>query len=110
MHLKQQLEGLWLKGHKPLASEAEAVRFMKSVGFALRYNATASLPLAAMYKAAGDTRRAIELTNALLARGDVIETNLIADRLVLIQRDIVPAVYSLRIRLRPAKQSADAER
>jgi len=110
MDLQQQLEGLWLKGHKPLASEADAVHFMKSVGFALRYNATASLPLAAMYKAAGDTRRAIELTNALLARGDVVETNVIADRLVLIHRDIVPAVFTLRNRVRPAKQSADAER
>jgi hypothetical protein len=109
MDLEQQLEGLWLKGHKPLAGEADALRFMKSVGFALRYNATASLPLAAMYKAAGDTRRAIELTNALLARGDVIETNVIADRLVLIHRDIVSAVYVLRSRLRPAKQTADAE-
>jgi hypothetical protein len=110
MNLEQQLERLWLKGHKPLASESDAVRFMKSVGFALRYNATASLPLAAMYKAAGDTRRAIELTNALLARGDVIESNIIAERLVLIHRDIVPAVYALRSRLRPAKQTVDAER
>jgi hypothetical protein len=110
MDTKQQLEGLWLKGHKPLASEADAARFMKSVGFALRYNATSSLPLAAMYKAAGDTRRAIELTNALLARGDVIESNLIADRLVLIHRDIVPAIYALRSKLRPAKQSDDAAR
>lgn len=108
--LKQQIEGLWLKGHKPLASEAGAVRFMKAVGFALRYNATASLPLAAMYKAAGDTRRAIELTNALLARGDVIESNVIADRLVLIHRDFVPAVFALRSRLRPAKRNPDAER
>jgi hypothetical protein len=110
MDVEQQLEGLWLKGHKPLVDEADALRFMKSVGFALRYNATASLPLAAMYKAAGDTRRAIELTNALLARGDVIETNVIADRLVLIHRGIVPAVFALRSRLRPAKLSADAER
>jgi hypothetical protein len=110
MDLKQQLEGLWLKGHKPIASEADARGFMKAVGFALRYNATASLPLAAMYKAAGDTRRAIELTNALLARGDVIESNVIADRLVLIHRDLVPAVFALRSRLRPAKQSVDAER
>jgi hypothetical protein len=108
--LKHQLETLWLKGHKPLASETEAVRFMKAVGFALRYNATSSLPLASMYKAAGDTRRAIELTNALLARGDVIECNVIADRLVLIHCDIVPAVFALRSRLRPAKRNPDAER
>ena len=107
---RQQLEGLWLAGRKPLGKPADAVRFMKSVGFALRYNATSSLPLAAMYKAAGETRRAIELTNALLAGGGVVESNVIADRLVLIQRDMVPAVFALRKRLRAAKPSANAER
>jgi hypothetical protein len=64
---------------------------MKSVKLALRYGATPVLPLASIYAAAGDPRRAIELTNALLARGEVIETNVIADRLVLAHRDVVPA-------------------
>jgi hypothetical protein len=108
--VEQQLKGLWLKGHKPIASADDAADFMRSVGVALRYNATSSLPLAAMYKAAGDTRRAIELTNALLASGEVIETNLIADRLILIHRGLVPAIFALRSKLRPAKQSADAAR
>ena len=86
----------------------DAAAFMKSVGFALRYNATPSLPLAAMYKAAGDTRRAIELTNALLASREVVESNVIADRLVLIHRDVVPYVFSLRVRRRSPKLSAEA--
>jgi hypothetical protein len=34
-----------------------------------------------MYAAAGDQRRAIELTNRLLALNEVVETNVIADRL-----------------------------
>ena len=49
------------------------------------------------------------LTNALLARGEVIETNVIADRLVLAHRDVVPALYALRTRFRAARLSEDAE-
>ena len=90
-------------------SEKDAVTFMKSVKLALRYGATPGLPLASMYAAAGDQRRAIELTNALLARGEVIETNVIADRLVLAHRDVVPALYALRTRFRAARLSEDAE-
>ena len=66
-----------------IETELDAVRFIKTVGFALRYNSTPTLPLASMYAAAGDQRRAIELTNALLARAEAVETNVIADRLVL---------------------------
>src|SRR5262245_37196031 len=95
---------------RPIQTEQDAIEFMKRVKFALRYNSTPSLPLASMYAAARDTRRAIELTNALLARKEVIETNVIAGRLVLVYRDIVPALYALRIRLRPAERSGDAAR
>jgi hypothetical protein len=101
---------LWLAGKKPLTSPSDAADFMKAVGFALRYNATPSLPLAAMYKAAGETRLAIELTNALLASREVVESNIIAGRLVLIHRDIVPEVFALRKRRRAAKLSEYAER
>src|SRR5262249_34356319 len=55
-------------------------------------------------------RRAIELTNALLASGEVIETNVIADRLVLAHRDIVPVLYALRVSHRSPKLSETAER
>jgi len=95
---------------KPIQTENDAIEFMKRAKFALRYNSTPSLPLASMYAATRDTRCAIELTNALLARKTVIETNVIAGRLVLVYRDIVPALYALRTRLRPAERSGDAER
>jgi hypothetical protein len=44
-------------------SENDAIGFMKKVKFALRYNSAPTLPLASMYGAARDTRRAIELRN-----------------------------------------------
>jgi hypothetical protein len=93
-----------------IQSEKDAIRFMRSVKFALRYNSTPSLPLASMYAAAVDQRRAIELTNALLVRNEVVETNVIADRLVLVHRDVVPALYALRIRFRAAELSDHAHR
>jgi hypothetical protein len=94
----------------PIENEDAAIRFMKRVRFALRYNSTPGIPLASMYVAAGDTRRAIELTNALLARAEVVETNVIAGRLVLVHRDVVPALYALRIRFRSPQLSETAER
>src|SRR5437762_2236769 len=93
-----------------IRTEADAIRFMKDVKFALRYNSTPSLPLASMYAAAGDQRRAIELTNVLLARDEVVETNVIADRLVLVHRSVVPVLYALRVRFRSEKLSDYAER
>ena len=93
-----------------IRNEDDAVRFMRTVKFALRYNSTPALPLASMYAAAHDQRLAIELTNALLARDEVVETNVIADRLVLVHRDIVPALYALRVRRRAEKLSDYAER
>ena len=91
-------------------TERDAIEFMKRVKFALRYSSTPSLPLVSMYAAAGDPRRAIELTNALLARREVVETNVIANRLVLVHRDVVPALYALRITFRAAKLSDSAAR
>src|SRR5262252_8039705 len=91
-------------------TEDDAIRFMKSVKFALRYNSTPTLPLASMYGAAKDQRTAIELTNVLLARDEVIETNVIADRLVLVHREMVPALYALRVRFRSPKPSPQAEK
>lgn len=93
-----------------IETEDDAVRFIRKVKFALRYNSTPSLPLASMYGAAKDQRRAIELTNALLARDEVVETNVIADRLVLVHRDVVPALYALRVRFRAEKLSEHAEK
>src|SRR5215468_7852488 len=93
-----------------IQTEKDAIEFIKRVKFALRYNSTPTLPLASMYRAAKDQRRAIELTNALLARDEVVETNVIADRLVLVHRDIVPALYALRTRFRSPQLSDPAEK
>src|SRR5262245_22833596 len=93
-----------------IKTEDDAIRFVRRVKFALRYNSTPALPLASMYGAAQDQRRAIELTNALLARAEVIETNVIANRLVLVQRDIIPALFALRIRFRAGNLSEQAEK
>jgi len=94
----------------PIENEDDAIRFIKRVKFALRYNSTPGISLASMYAAARDTRRAIELTNALLARAEVVETNVIAGRLVVVHRDIVPSLYALRIRFRSPQLSETAER
>ena len=91
-----------------IKTEDDAIRFVRRVKFALRYNSTPALPLESMYAAAGDQRLAIELTNVLLARDEVIETNVIADRLVLVHRDIVPALFALRTRFRAEKLSEHA--
>lgn len=107
---KRQLAGLWLDGQATLRDESDTVRFIQSVGFSLRYQATPALPMASMFRAAGEKRHAIELTNMLLARAVAIETNVIADRLVLVHRAIMPAVYALRVRNRSPRLSSDAQR
>src|SRR5215471_3811799 len=107
---RSQAHNLYWSGRAKLESEADAIRFMKSVRIALRYNITSSLPLAGMHKAAGDVRHSTEFTNALLASGEAIETNVIAERLVLLHRSIAPAVYALRRRKRALKLSSNAER
>ena len=92
-----------------IQTERDAVAFMRSAKLALRYGSSAALPLPSIYSTAIDKRRAIELTNALLARADIVETNVIASRLVLVWRELVPALYALRVRFR-GRLSADATR
>ncbi len=115
-----QRASLWLDGRNLVATAAEAKKFLKAVGLALRYGATEGLPLASIYAAVqgphGESngkskgsigrveedreiqRRAIELTNGLMAYREGIEVNVIAERLVLVHRDLAPAVYFLRRR------------
>jgi hypothetical protein len=108
---RAQAQRLWWTGYRTLENETDAARFLKTVGMALRYNATPSLPLASIHKVSGDVRRSTEMQNALLASGDAIETNLIAERLVFLHRSIAPAVYALRRRkTRTLKLSTNAER
>jgi hypothetical protein len=93
-----------------IKTEQDAVEFLKDAKFVLRYDSTPGLPLKSMYDAAADQRLAIELTNVLLARNEVVETNVIANRLVLAHRDVVPALFTLRVRFRKAALSDDALR
>ncbi|HLG13438.1 MAG TPA: hypothetical protein VJH03_02790 [Blastocatellia bacterium] len=116
----RQRRSLWLEDHPGIHTLAEAERFLDSVGFALRYNATEGLPLASMYEAGAGRapeaptrkikdrpseetgeivqRLAVELTNELLAKGAAVEVNIIAGRLVLAHKRLVPALYNLRRR------------
>ncbi|PYP87155.1 MAG: hypothetical protein DMF61_10955 [Blastocatellia bacterium AA13] len=130
-----QRVSLWLDGHDAITTAAEAKKFLKSVSIALRYGATEGLPLASIYAAVHVPResaaknretqkereqdrellrRAIELTNGLMAYREGIEINVIADRLVLAHRDLLPAIYFLRRRGRrlddTANLSAEAKR
>jgi hypothetical protein len=84
-----------------------AEAFLAHYGIALRYAASKTLPLASLRSATGriDSKRAlatsIELTNHLLATGIGIEVNVVADRLSLVHRSLLPALYQLVRRGRP---------
>jgi hypothetical protein len=98
---------LWLDGREGLHSDDDAAQFLNQVALALRYTASSDLPLASMYRATQrqvplpeDEKlahaRAYDLTNGLLARGEAIEINVVANRLVLAYLPLMPAIYALR--------------
>jgi hypothetical protein len=87
----------------------DAERFLSRVGIALRYSPSKALPVASLYHAFGATgsdkaslRPAIALTNQLLGEAQGIEVQVIADRVTLVHRSLVPALYALVRRGRPA--------
>jgi hypothetical protein len=103
----RQRFSLWLDGHPGLHTPQDAARFMSEVALALRYNASIDLPLASMYRATQRQvpgpeeekvahARAFDLTNSLLARGEAVEINIIANRLALACPRLMPAIYALR--------------
>jgi hypothetical protein len=91
-----------------LTTPEGAERFLEHVGVALRYAATTGLPLASLRSACGPTGSkaalvtSIELTNHLLATGIGIEINVVADRLALAHRSLLPALLVLVRRGRAA--------
>ncbi len=91
-----------------LRAPGDAERFLEKFGVALRYAATKGLPLASLRSAAGPETnraalvRAIALTNHLLASGIGIEVNVVADRLALVHRSLLPSLQVLVRRGRPA--------
>lgn len=85
-----------------VVTPAAAERFLERVGLALRYNATANLPIASLQRAfAGDdpertaSTRAIALTNHLLGTMTGIEVHVIAGRFAVVHRRVMPALYAL---------------
>lgn len=91
-----------------LRTGADAARFLRRVGVALRYGAGSGLPLASMYHAAAGPDRdeaalihAIEVTNHVIDSADGIEVNVIAERVCLVDRTLAPHLYGLVRRGRP---------
>jgi hypothetical protein len=82
----------------------ESRAFLRKAGFCLRYWGSDSLPIASMYDAvlgkqkkasSADQKIAIQLVNQLLEKREAIEVNVIADRVCLVHRSIMPILYSL---------------
>src|SRR5438876_583487 len=76
--------------------------------------AGAGLPLASLYHAAAGPERekaalvrAIELTNGLMGTGAGIEVNVIAERLALVHRSVMPFLYALVRRRQAADDVSD---
>ena len=101
-----QRRSLLLHEHAGLATLGQAKRFLSNVGVALRYGPHKTLPIASMVAAvwrsiperepeAEMQRRATTLTNQLIAAGDAIETNVVADRVGLAHASLIPALFAL---------------
>lgn len=112
-----QRRSLLLHEHAGLETLAQTERFLSNVGVALRYGPHKTLPLASMYAAvwrsvpereseASMQRRATQLTNQLIARGDAMETNAIAGRVGLVHASTIPALIAL---VRRGRAAADVE-
>jgi hypothetical protein len=102
-----QQSSLRLNARLALSTPRDAERFLNDVGIALRYQATRGLPIASLRSAAGPAddsnalMHAIALTNHLLGHAIAVEVNVIAGRLVLVHRSLMPALYALVRRGRP---------
>ncbi|MFI5183623.1 MAG: hypothetical protein ACHQNV_04430 [Vicinamibacteria bacterium] len=78
-----------------------AQQFLLRVGVALRYASTPGLPLASLYDAFGaradkaSLSHAIRLTNQLLGEARAIEVHVVAGRVSLVHRALVPSLYAL---------------
>jgi hypothetical protein len=85
-----------------ITTPREAARFLARVGIALRYGPTKGLPLASLYRVFAGPQpdkaalaAGIALTNRLLGEARGIEVHVIADRVTLIDRSLLPALYVL---------------
>ena len=103
----QQAEALgWRKGAR-LSTPRDAERFLDRYGVVLRYGTTPAVPLASLRIASGPAgdaaalERSIHLTNHVLGTACGIEVNVVATRLAIVHRTLMPALYRLVRRGRP---------
>ena len=78
-----------------LATAKHAATLLATVGVMLRYGPGKGLPIASLYAAIGDDRRATVIANQLIEDGLAIETNAIADRVALLDARLAPALVAL---------------
>lgn len=98
----RQQAALGFDSRKAITRFEEAQRFLARVGVALRYGPTPGLPLASLYRVlAGEQPEkpalaaAIALTNRLLGEARGIEAHVIAGRVTVVHRSLMPALYVL---------------
>jgi len=91
-----------LEARAPISAPRAAEDFLAKVGIALRYGATRGLPLASLYQAFAGAdpdkaalARGITLTNRLLGETHGIEVHVIAERVTLVHRSLMPPLYTL---------------
>ena len=99
---ERQDEALGLTSRALISGLQEAAQFLSDVGIALRYGPTKGLPLASLYRAFAGPEpgraalsRGIALSNRLLGEARAIEVHVIADRVTLVHRSLMPALYVL---------------
>ncbi len=103
LHTLQRRQDESFGASRPTITDARAAeRFLGRVGVALRYGPTRTLPLASLYSVLGGVTkhppslaRCIGLTNQLLGEGHGIEVHVLADRVTVVHRSLVPALYAL---------------
>jgi hypothetical protein len=99
---RRQDDALGLSARAPITDARSAERFLSRVGIALRYGPTRGLPMASLYRVfAGEEpgkaalTAAIALTNRLLGEARGVEVHVIADRVTVVHRSVMPALYAL---------------
>lgn len=86
----------------PISTPRACEQFLARAGIALRYGATKGLPLASLYQAFAGANpdkpalvRAIARTNRLLGEGHGVEVYVVAGRVTLVHRSLMPPLYAL---------------
>jgi hypothetical protein len=89
---------------KKVTTFEQARDFVKKAGFCLRYWGNDAVPIPSFYdavlgkakdRAKVDATPAIELVNRLLEKHEVVEVTVIADRVCLVHRSLMPALFKL---------------